>query len=194
MNYLALGDSYTVGEAVLTNDSFPFQLVTLYQKTKNPINSIKVIAQTGWTSDELIVGINKAEFNSLYDLITLCIGVNNQYRNYKLSQFTTDFHSILNICNELKTENGKIAVLSIPDYGITQFGKKNGDSIHISQELCEYNSIIDSICKDRGLIYVNIFDHSKQAEKDNLLIAKDGLHPSKLMYRFWAKMLFKSLK
>ena len=194
MNYLALGDSYTVGESIFTKDSFPFQLETLFLNHNITTESIKVIAQTGWTSDELLAGINKAEFNCIYDLITICIGVNNQYRSYQISQFEVDLNTILDICEQLISQNGRIVLVSIPDYGITQYGKKNGDPRTISKDILEYNACIKSIGRQRGHHYVDIYEHSKLAEIDHLLIAKDGLHPSKIMYKYWAEKIFEKLK
>ena len=186
LNYLALGDSYTIGEGVMFENSFPVQLVNNLKLDGINIDSVNIIAKTGWTTSRLIDSLSF--FNSKkYDLVTLLIGVNNQYRNLNLSDYIIDFENLL-LRSISYSKNSNVFVLSIPDYGVTPFA--NGmDREKISKEIDEYNRINNDISKKYNIEYFNITDISRLAEFDSTLLTNDKLHPSKKMYKMWVNKL-----
>ena len=186
LNYLALGDSYTIGEGVIFENSFPVQLVNNLKLDGINIDSVIIIAKTGWTTSRLIDSLSF--FNSKkYDLVTLLIGVNNQYRNLNLSDYIIDFENLL-LRSISYSKNSNVFVLSIPDYGVTPFA--NGmDREKISKEIDEYNRINNDISKKYNIEYFNITDISRLAEFDSTLLTNDKLHPSKKMYKMWVNKL-----
>ena len=129
LTYLALGDSYTIGEAVSQQESFPFQLVTQLKTSNISVAKPKVIARTGWTTDELQTAIRAENITQNYDLVTLLIGVNNQYRGYSLDTYRKEFKELLNTAISFAGKNNKrVFVVSIPDWGVTPFGKSSSCS------------------------------------------------------------------
>ena len=139
--YLALGDSYTIGEAVAVGDRWPVKLVDALKDKEIQIETPKIIAKTGWTTDELLLAIEKEQLTETYDMVSLLIGVNNQYRGYPISQQETEFKALLNLAIQFAGgDRSKVFVVSIPDYGVTPFGK-NGDPDKIGREIDEYNAL-----------------------------------------------------
>ena len=189
LNYLALGDSYTIGESVPAGQSFPYQLVSELNKQKHILNNPEIIATTGWTTDELIDAILRSDVSDKkYDLVTLLIGVNDQYRGLSQENYKAKFQQILNTAIKLAAGNKKhVFVLSIPDYGVTPFGKENEATI--SSQIDEFNVINKQISNTAGVNYLDITPISKLAKNDPDMIAGDGLHPSAKMYREWVKLL-----
>jgi lysophospholipase L1-like esterase len=187
--YLALGDSYTIGEAVPLTESFPHQLES---KLKNKgffgFENIEIIAVTGWTTDELMAGIENRKPEGPFGLVTLLIGVNNQYRGYPADQYRKEFEILLN--QAISFAGGKkdrVLVVSIPDYGVTPFGAEKATTI--DRELRLYNQINKEISARYGVEWTDVFDISKRASEDTALIAGDNLHPSGKMYDLWAEAL-----
>jgi lysophospholipase L1-like esterase len=195
MKYLALGDSYTIGEAVHQTESFPFQLVNQLNQHFS-INQPKVIAKTGWTTDELITAISQENLTETYDFVTLLIGVNNQYRGYPINQYELEFKQLLDLA--IGFAGGKkesVFVVSIPDWGVTPFGLASGrDQQQISKELDQYNHIAQKICIENKVDYTDITQKSKLAASNNELSANDGLHPSPIMYADWVNSLYPKVK
>lgn len=195
--YLALGDSYTIGEAVEQHESFPYQLVEDLNKEKNRFNSPpQVIAKTGWTTDELSDALDQSELQIPYDLITLLIGVNNQYRGRDAENFRQEFKSLLNraiyIANDHKY---KIFVLSIPDWSVTPFGiDSERDVKQIAQEIDLFNEIIKTECAIENISFTDITPISRNAATDSTLNASDGLHPSGTMYAQWVELLAPTIR
>ena len=189
LNYLALGDSYTIGEAVPTSESFPYQLARQLDSdhiaTKNPT----IIAVTGWTTDNLIAAIaNSGLEGKNYDLVTLLIGVNDQYQGLSQDNYRIKFQQVLNTAIEFAGGNkNRVFVLSIPDYGVTPFAAGR-DSI-IGPQIDQFNAINKSISVSVGVNYLDITAISRQAATDPSLIAADGLHPSAKMYGLWVEKL-----
>jgi lysophospholipase L1-like esterase len=190
LQYLALGDSYTIGEAVPENERWPIQLVSKLRTADTAVEDPHMIATTGWTTGELLAAIEKENPASAYHLVSLLIGVNNQYRGYDLDLFREEFTSLVQkaIFYARKRPEG-VLVLSIPDYGITPFAAEKNPS-HISKEIEEYNTLSESICKRLGVSWYNITDISKKAASDSSLLAKDGLHPSGSMYAEWVEQIY----
>jgi lysophospholipase L1-like esterase len=185
--YLALGDSYTIGEAVPLNDSFPYQVVQLLRQKDFSFNAPEIIARTGWTTDELQQAISKASLLSKYDFVTLLIGVNNQYRGRDAIEYTQQMEELLKKAVELT--NGKkdhVIVVSIPDYSVTPHAN-GSDTEKISKEIEVFNSINKALSIQYKVLYVDITPGSKEAANDPSLISDDGLHPSAIEYRRWAE-------
>ncbi|MEN0055242.1 MAG: SGNH/GDSL hydrolase family protein [Mucilaginibacter sp.] len=187
LNYLALGDSYTIGESVPTQESFPYQLAGLIPGHK--INTPTIIAKTGWTTDQLISAIDNSDIqNNTYDIVTLLIGVNDQYQNASQENYRIKFMQVLNTAIKFaKGDKTRVFVLSIPDYGVTPFA--NGKEAIIGPEIDQFNNINRKASADAGVHYIDITPISKQAADNLTLIANDGLHPSAIMYHYWVEQL-----
>jgi len=188
-NYLALGDSYTIGEAIPLNKSFPYQVVQLLRNEEYSFNAPEIIAKTGWTTDELQNDINNTILLSKYDFVTLLIGVNNQYRGGDAIEYKQQFEEILKKAIELV--NGKkehVIIVSIPDYSVTSYAKSM-DAGKISREIEVFNGINKALSIQYKVQYVDITTGSKAAKNDISLIAQDGLHPSEKEYSKWAKKI-----
>ncbi|MGO4876078.1 SGNH/GDSL hydrolase family protein [Pedobacter psychrotolerans] len=191
LSYLALGDSYTIGEAVAPQESFPFQLQDLLSAKNLDVSSPRIIATTGWTTDELQIAIKQADIQKKYDFVTLLIGVNNQYRGYPIERYKEEFSALLQ--NAIVFASGRkdrVFVVSIPDWGSTPFGKSSGKDINtIAKEIDAFNAVNQSIALAAGVSYTDITPASRNAATDLGLVAKDGLHPSGKMYASWAAEL-----
>lgn len=196
LTYLALGDSYTIGEAVPQQESFPFQLVTQLKTNNIAVAKPKVIAKTGWTTDELQTAIKAENITQNYDMVTLLIGVNNQYRGYSLATYRNEFKGLLNTAISFAGKNTKrVFVVSIPDWGVTPFGKNSGRSIQtIASEIDAFNAIKKEETLAAGVSYTEITLASRNAATDLALVAKDGLHPSGKMYAEWAAKVAVAVK
>lgn len=188
--YLALGDSYTIGEAVLMEESWPYQLYLKLVENDIYLQAPQIIAKTGWTTDELFAAIDTADLSEKYDLVSLSIGVNNQYRDYPMEQFKKEYALLLEMAiYKANNEPGRVIVLSIPDYGVTPFAKKKNPQ-KISREIDEYNAVMEQITEKKSVRFYNITEISRQAKKDNKLLATDGLHPSGKMYDKWVDIIY----
>jgi lysophospholipase L1-like esterase len=188
--FLALGDSYTIGERVDEAERWPVQLVRLLQEGGAPIDPPEIIARTGWTTSELNTAIDAANPQGPYDLVSLLIGVNNQYRGYSQDEYRTEFEALLKRAIGFAGGNvDGVLVLSIPDWGVTPFGINSGRA-DISAEIDAFNAINREVSEALGVRYVDITPESREAVTDPTLIAGDGLHPSGKMYAAWARMAF----
>jgi lysophospholipase L1-like esterase len=188
-NYLALGDSYTIGEAVSLHQSFPYQVVQLLRKKEFNFNAPEIIAKTGWTTDELLDAINKSTLLSKYDFVSLLIGVNNQYRGRDAIEYKEQFEELLKKAIELA--NGKkdrVIIISIPDYSLTPHGKSM-NAEKISKEIEVFNSINKALSIQYKVQYVNVTSESKESRNTSDLVAQDGLHPSDKEYSKWAEKI-----
>jgi lysophospholipase L1-like esterase len=188
--YLALGDSYTIGESVPESERFPVQLANQLNQKGYQITSPTVIAKTGWTTDELKAGIEKANIKAkTYDFVTLLIGVNNQYRGRDVEVYRKEFLELLDIAIQFAGNNHKrVIVVSIPDWGVTPFGKKS-DKKNISEKIDLFNDVQRQETLNRGMLFVDITPISRVAATDLSLVAEDGLHPSGKMYEQWAEKI-----
>ncbi|MCC8409514.1 SGNH/GDSL hydrolase family protein [Mucilaginibacter sp. UR6-1] len=185
LTYLALGDSYTIGEAVEADKNFPNQLITRMPQYGLQFNKPQIIARTGWTTDELIQAIDQQKPTGTFNLVTLLIGVNNQYRGYNIDTYRTEFKKLLNTAlNYAGNNKAHVFVLSIPDYSVTPFAQ-NSDREKIAREIDQYNAINKAETENMGIAYIDITPISRQATAKPELIANDGLHPSALMYKAW---------
>lgn len=190
--YLALGDSYTIGHSVCATCKFPYQLKEALELELNAIIDLKVIAQTGWTTTNLKNAIAAENPSSDHDLITLLIGVNNQYQNKSFALYQQEFPELVTTAIALaKGDKNNVIVVSIPDYAFTPYG--NG-STTISTQIDAYNAFAENYAAQIGIIFVNITDITRQGLANPELVALDGLHPSELAYaKFVERILPKAL-
>lgn len=195
LSYLALGDSYTIGEAVEANESFPYQLIEVLKAKQLDFATPKIIAKTGWTTDELRHAIQQEQIADSFDLVTLLIGVNNQYRGYSQDTYRKEFVELLDMAIGFAGGNKtNVYVVSIPDWGVTEFAKQSGrDLKSISYEIDAFNDINRQETEAKQVAYVDVTPGSRQALKKQMLIASDGLHPSGKMYAEWAQQISEKL-
>lgn len=189
-SYLALGDSYTIGEKVPAAENFPTQTQALLQKEQISFAAPRIIAKTGWTTDELETGIIAAEAASpllpSYDFVSLLIGVNNQYRGRPVTEYRPGFEALLQkAIRYAGNRPGHVVVLSIPDWGVTPFAEGR-DRAQIAREIDAYNAANREIALQYGVHYINVTSWTREAAQDPSLLAEDGLHPSGKEYRRWA--------
>lgn len=188
-SYLALGDSYTIGTAIGTEKAYPGQLRDSLV-LRPQIDSVKldVIARGGWTTRNLINGIKDARPDSSYQLVSLLIGVNNQYQNRSLTEYRTEFRELLEWSVALAgNDTGRVFVLSIPDYGVTPAGQGNAASI--AMQIDQFNQVNREITDSVGVKYFNVTDISRSAASDPSLVANDGLHFSSAMHTLWVRRI-----
>jgi len=187
MTFLALGDSYTIGESVDAVHRWPVQLATSLRRFGVEAEEPRIIAKTGWTTDELTTGIETAGVEGHYDLVSLLIGVNNQYRGRGTEEFRTQFVRLLD--QAVAFAGGvpeRVVVLSIPDWGVMPFAEGR-DRDAIGQEIDAFNQIKRAEAEQRGVPFVDITDISRRAADRPDLVAPDGLHPSGVMYELWVE-------
>jgi lysophospholipase L1-like esterase len=180
-NYLALGDSYTIGQSVCTTCRFPEQLKSRIQ-TAYPNNPflLQVIAKTGWTTTNLLSEINLVNPSTNFGLVTLLIGVNNQYQNKPFSLYEQEFPALVQKAIQLaKGDKTNVIVVSIPDYAYTPFGQ---GAANITTQLNAYNTFAQNYCDQNQIEFVYITDITQQGLVNPALVAADGLHPSELAY------------
>lgn len=192
-SYLALGDSYSIGESVPVYDKFPYQLVQRLRNKGIAIYAPEIVAKTGWTTDELSKGIAQLTFLPNYDLVTLLIGVNNQYRGRPVEEYEKQFEQLLQ--QAIQFAGGKpdhVIVISIPDWGATPFAKDRDRTI-ISREIDAFNAVNKRIAAAYKAKYANITDGSRKALTDASLVAPDLLHPSGLEYAKWVLAIEKEI-
>jgi len=189
IRYLALGDSYTIGESVEATERFPNQMAD-FLKAGGVQTDVTMIARTGWTTNELWDGIQAREINPPYDLVSLLIGVNDQYRGYDIKQYREQFTFLLNKSIEYAGGNPKrVIVLSIPDWGVTPFAQGR-DALQIAKDIDAFNAVNRAETEKAGAAYIDITPISREAVNDPMLVAGDGLHPSGKMYLEWAKLAY----
>jgi len=191
--YLALGDSYTIGESVPAADNFPNQVRNMLLNNAIPLQEARIIAKTGWTTDELETGIaaaNTAEpLRPTYDFVSLLIGVNNQYRGRSVDNYRPEFEALLT--RAIAYAGGKadrVVVLSIPDWGVTPFAAGR-DRAQIAREIDAYNAANKAIALQYKVHYIDITPWTREAATDNSLLTSDGLHPSGKEYKRWAETI-----
>jgi len=193
---LALGDSYTIGESVSPSENFPNQVIQLLRKSNFQFQDPEIVAQTGWTTDELQEAIDQRTFKAPYDFVTLLIGVNNQYRGRPIEEYKTQFESLLK--QAIGFANGKpdhVIVLSIPDWGVTPYAKTTGrDQQQIRTEIDAFNDANMEMARLYKANYLNITPGTRDANHDLNLIASDGLHLSAKEYARWANQLSKIIE
>jgi lysophospholipase L1-like esterase len=193
-SYLALGDSYTIGHSVPEAERFPDQTVQLLRNQNIKMSDPTIIAASGWTTDNLITALNLSPPQKNYSLVSLLVGVNNQYRGGSADEYKTEFALLLNRSIQYAGNIKKnVFVISIPDYSVTPFAH-NSNKKNIAVEIDSFNSINKVISDQLGVNYLDITAISREALDDPELIAKDGLHPSGKQYKRWAELLAPMMK
>jgi lysophospholipase L1-like esterase len=191
--YLALGDSYTIGEGLDEKDRFPVVLSLRLRSLGLPFSNPKLIAQTGWTTSELIEAIQKENPHSQYDLVSLCIGVNNQYRGLQAEIFQIEFEELLQQAIGFASGNQKrVVVLSIPDWSGTPFAKDRNQQ-QICLEIDQYNLVIKRVCEQQKVLLINITDICRQFQSKSAFLVSDGLHYSGKMNQKWVDKIIHQL-
>ena len=183
--YLALGDSYTYGQSVCVDCRFPEQLKDSIRQFLNEddIFNIKLIAETGWTTTNLKWAMSSEPLASDYDLVTLLIGVNNQYQNSPFSVYEQEFVTLVNTAIARgKGDKNNVIVVSIPDYAYTPFGQGTSNPSNISTQLDAYNAFAENYCLANNITFINITDITRLGLQQPELVANDGLHPSTVAY------------
>lgn len=189
LKYLALGDSYTIGQSVQETDRFPAQTAKILAGENIGVASIKYIATTGWTTTNLLNAISFQNLSPNFDFVTLLIGVNDQYQHKDTASYRTNFTALLNTSISLAgSRPSRVFVLSIPDYSVTPFVAESNKA-RVSGEIDVFNNINREVTLAYNIAYIDITPASREAAKDPTLIATDGLHPSGKQYAKWASLL-----
>lgn len=187
-SYLALGDSYTIGESVDPSARWPVQLAGLLRQNDTDVGEPDIIAQTGWTTNELRDAIRESSNQKTYDLVSLLVGVNNQYRGRSLNRYRTEFQKLLQTTITFaKGKSGRVFVLSIPDWSVSPFAKRRS-RVKIATEIDTFNAIVRDECQKANIAYVDITPLSRKAADDTTQFAADGLHYSGKQMRQWAEL------
>ena len=193
-SYLALGDSYTIGESVPLHEGFPYQVVQRLRKKGLHFHAPEVVAKTGWTSFELADHILHTQLNEHYDFVSLLIGVNNQYRGLQISEFENEFEYLLK--KAIYFANNKperVIVLSIPDWSVTPFAAER-DTNKISQEIDAFNKVCEDKVKKLGGHFIDITTQTRLAKNDESLLASDKLHYSAKSHAVWAEKVANTIE
>jgi len=187
LSYLALGDSYTIGEGVDPAGRWPLQLADALRHGGIALDDPRIIATTGWTTDELDAGIDAAAPQGPFDLVSLLIGVNDQYRGRSVDDYRPRFTALLQRALGFAGNRAtRVLVLSIPDWGVTPFAAGSGrDHIQIGHELDAYNAAAAAICAEHDVAFIDITDLTRAVGGEAAMLADDGLHPSAAMYALW---------
>lgn len=194
MRYLALGDSYSIGEGVTDAGRWPVQLATALRAHGIALEDPSIIATTGWTTDELSAAMDAAEPLGTWDLVSLLIGVNNQYRGRALDEYREQFSALLDRAIALAGNTpSHVFVLSIPDWGVTPFAQ-NRDCAAIAHEIDAFNVAAHEVCNERGVAFIDITPASRDQGGDAKMLAADGLHPSAAMYARWVEVVLDRIR
>lgn len=186
--FLALGDSYTIGEGVAEAERWPVQLAALLTAQGVAVAAPEIIARTGWTTAELSAGIDAAAPAGPYDLVSLLIGVNNQYRGLETEAYRTEFAALLQRASAFAGGRpARVLVLSIPDWGVTGFATGR-DRAQIAREIDAFNALNRAEAERLGARYVDVTPLSRRAATESGWVAPDNLHPSGKMYAAWAEL------
>jgi lysophospholipase L1-like esterase len=192
IKFLALGDSYTIGESVSENERWPVQLAAAFGRKGVDVTDTQIIATTGWRTDDLKKAIEAKKPANDFDMVSLLIGVNNQYQGKTAEAYAPEFEELLKIAiHHAGGDKSKVFVVSIPDYGFTPFGKEKQENI--SKAIDDFNAVNKSITEKLGIKYFNITEVSRNGFSDPSLVAGDGLHPSGKMYAEWVKIILAGL-
>jgi lysophospholipase L1-like esterase len=190
LRYLALGDSYTIGESVPEAGRWPVQLAAALRARGIALDDPRIIATTGWSTDELSAAMDAAEPLGRHEFVSLLIGVNNQYRGWNVGEYRVEFADLLERAIALAGDRpGRVLVLSIPDWGVTPFGQASGrDTAGIARQLDDFNAAAADECAAHGVAFVDITPVSRERGAEPGMVAEDGLHPSAAMYAEWTRL------
>ena len=191
--YLALGDSYTIGEGVDAKDRWPVRLAAALRSSGIPVADPRIIARTGWTTSELLEGIAAASPPPLpiHDLVTLLVGVNDQYRGYGVDAFASGFERLLARAMEFAANDPhRVVVVAIPDWSVTPFARSDPRGQQaIAGEIDAFNATARQVSTASRAAFVDVTGDSRRAAEDHTLLAADSLHPSASMYASWVRLI-----
>jgi lysophospholipase L1-like esterase len=187
LTYLALGDSYTIGEGADEHERWPVQLAKTLRDRGTDLADPRIIAKTGWTTEELLTAIDDAGVGGQWDLVTLLAGVNDHYRGYGPSRYEGDFAELLDRAVKFAKLPKRLVVLSIPDWGVTPFAAGREGRELVGKEIDSFNRIAADLATTAGAAFVDITPLTRLAATDGTLLVSDGLHPSGIMYRMWVE-------
>lgn len=191
LRYLALGDSYTIGEGVPADGRWPAQLAARLREDGLAVDAPRIVATTGWTTDELASALDAAEpLGRDWRLVSLLIGVNDQYRGRPVADYAPAFAALLDrAIGYAGGRADRVVVLAIPDWGVTPFAVASGrDRAAIARALDAYNATAARICRERGVAFVDIAPVSRARGDEPAMLADDGLHPSAALYAEWTRL------
>ena len=190
LRYLALGDSYTIGEGVPESGRWPMQLARALRADGIPLTDPRIVAQTGWTTDQLDATIDAVHPLAEYDLVSLLIGVNNQYRGRSVDEYRVQFAGLLErAIGFAQWRRERVLVLSIPDWGVTPFAREAARDVERTAiEIDAFNAAAQQVCSARGVAFVDITAVSRAHGAEPRMLAEDGLHPSATMYNEWMRL------
>jgi len=184
--YLALGDSYTIGEGVAADERWPAQLARRLRALGIALADPAIVATTGWTTDELAAAMDAATFTPPYALVSLLIGVNNQYRGRALDEYRGEFAALLARAGALAGSPARVFVVSIPDWGVTRFARGQGrDAAQVGAAIDAFNAAARAIATAAGIPFVDVTTASREAGDGEAMLVADGLHPSAAQYALW---------
>lgn len=196
LRFLALGDSYTIGEGVPATQRWPRQLTDSLKVRGITTDTLNIIATTGWRTDNLLNAISNKNLGSQrYNFVSLLIGVNNQYQQRSFAQYQREFPALLD--SAIRYAGGiksHVFVVSIPDYAYTPYGQQSGEAATISNELNTYNAFAKHIADSLQIIFIDITPVSRQDLQTPAYVAPDGLHPSGLQYTQWVKLILAQIE
>jgi lysophospholipase L1-like esterase len=186
IKYLALGDSYTIGQGVEESERWPNQLIVELETNDFTVENSEIIAQTGWRTSNLINAIDNSNPQD-FNLVSLLIGVNNQFNNQNFDVFISEFNELLQKSISIAGNSGRVFVVSIPDYGVTPFGNSWGNPEQIASELDAYNNYMMQRCAELNIPFINITEISRDLGDSEGALASDNLHPSGAQYTLWVE-------
>ena len=189
LSFLALGDSYTIGQNVSEDKRWPNQIVNIALNRDVLFDQPIIIAKTGWRTEQLLDTLNKINFIKKFDYVSLMIGVNNQYSLKSIDTFRLDLIKLLDMSIGYTKKRDNVALISIPDWGVTPFGERY-DINRIKEEIDQFNSVIKDVANTNDILYVDVTEISRRAFIEKDLIANDSLHPSGKMYKEWAEKIY----
>lgn len=193
LSFLALGDSYTIGEGVAEHERWPNQLASRLRKEGISLAAPRIVAQTGWTTEELLAAIAGNGISGRFDLVTLLAGVNDQFRGHGVDRYRASFERLLQVALAFAKLPSRLIVLSIPDWGITPFAEGR-DRPAVSREIDIFNTVARELAMQGGARFLDITQLSRQAATDPSLLVTDQLHPSGSMYDMWVEALVPIVK
>lgn len=193
LKYLALGDSYTIGQSVSIDERWPVKLARDLKKAGKPVATPDIVALTGWTTYNLLTALDQNRPSGQYDLVSLLIGVNNQYQGRGTEEYRTQFRELLlRSVSYAAGEPKRVFVLSIPDWGVTPAGA--GDRARIALDIDRFNAVAKEECGKQKVLFIDITGISRQALNDPSMIANDQLHFSGKMYQLWVDAALPAVK
>ena len=189
LSFLALGDSYTIGQNVSEDQRWPNQIVNIALNRDVLFDQPIIIAKTGWRTEQLLDTLKKINFIKKFDYVSLMIGVNNQYSLKSIDTFRLDLIKLLDMSIGYSIKRDNVALISIPDWGVTPFGERY-DRNRIKEEIDQFNSVIIDVANTNDILYLDVTEISRRAFIEKDLIANDSLHPSGKMYKEWAEKIY----